>query len=106
MAGTVSGGLQAANTNKQRYGDDFYRKIGAKGGVKGRTGGFYADRFLASYAGRLGGTISRRGGKPLTQRERARIRREFNKNYKNLLAIGKRAERERARANRQTLSIA
>lgn len=60
MAGTIAGGKAAAATNKQKYGADFYRKIGAEGGKKGRTGGFYANRQLASEAGRKGGIISRR----------------------------------------------
>ncbi len=60
MAGTKKGGRQAASTNKNRYGSDFYAKIGAKGGKKGRTGGFYANRDLARQAGAKGGRISRR----------------------------------------------
>jgi general stress protein YciG len=61
MAGTIVGGQKAAKTNKSKYGKDFYRKIGAIGGKLGRTGGFYANRKLASTAGRKGGLISRRG---------------------------------------------
>jgi general stress protein YciG len=60
MAGTVSGGKAAAKTNKQKYGKSFYKRIGAKGGSKGRTGGFFANRELASQAGAKGGRISRR----------------------------------------------
>jgi hypothetical protein len=60
MPGTQIGGLKAAKTNKKKYGKDFYKLIGTKGGQKGRTGGFYANRELASIAGRKGGTISRR----------------------------------------------
>ena len=59
MAGTVKGGKAAAATNKKRHGADFYAKIGAKGGVKGKTGGFFANRELAREAGRKGGRISR-----------------------------------------------
>lgn len=40
MAGTVEGGAKAGNTNKLRYGEDYYRRIGAIGGRKGHTGGF------------------------------------------------------------------
>lgn len=61
MAGTKEGGIAASITNKQKYGDDFYARIGAMGGKKGRTGGFYANRELARIAGKKGGTISRRG---------------------------------------------
>ncbi len=60
MAGTKAGGRAAAETNKKRYGGDFYAKIGAVGGKKGRTGGFYANRELARIAGAKGGRISRR----------------------------------------------
>jgi hypothetical protein len=60
MAGTITGGKAAATTNKKKYGADFYAKIGAIGGKKGRTGGFYANRELARKAGALGGRISRR----------------------------------------------
>ena len=60
MAGTRAGGAKAAKTNKKRYGKEFYAQIGAMGGKKGRTGGFYANRELAREAGRRGGKISRR----------------------------------------------
>jgi hypothetical protein len=60
MAGTKAGGEAAAKTNKAKYGADFYAKIGAAGGKKGRTGGFYANRELARVAGARGGRVSRR----------------------------------------------
>jgi uncharacterized protein len=60
MAGTKAGGKAAAATNKSKYGADFYAKIGAAGGKKGRTGGFFANRELARIAGAKGGRISRR----------------------------------------------
>lgn len=60
MAGTKAGGKAAASTNKKKYGSDFYAKIGAKGGRKGTTGGFFANRELARAAGAKGGRISRR----------------------------------------------
>lgn len=60
MAGTVAGGKAAAKKNKEKYGEDFYKEIGRKGGKLGRTGGFYKNRELASIAGKKGGTISRR----------------------------------------------
>lgn len=61
MAGTVAGGKKAAATNIARYGKDFYKIQGAKGGSKGTTGGFAANRELARIAGAKGGRISRRG---------------------------------------------
>lgn len=71
MAGTIIGGKHAAETNKKRYGEGFYAKIGAMGGKKGRTGGFYSavcngcewlatQHRKAECAGAKGGTISRR----------------------------------------------
>jgi len=63
MAGTKAGGRAAAETNKKKYGPDFYAKIGAKGGQKGRTGGFAAGeagRERARKYGAIGGHISRR----------------------------------------------
>lgn len=60
MAGTYAGGRAAAATNKAKHGDDFYRKIGAIGGKRGKTGGFYANRELARLAGAKGGRISKR----------------------------------------------
>ncbi|MEK7096009.1 MAG: hypothetical protein AAB896_01835 [Patescibacteria group bacterium] len=61
MAGTTAGGAKAAATNKNKYGKDFYARIGAMGGKMGHTGGFYANRELARKAGAKGGRISRRG---------------------------------------------
>lgn len=62
MAGTKLGAQRAAETNKVKYGEDYYGRIGALGGKKGRTGGFFANRELAATAGRKGGQ-ARRGRK-------------------------------------------
>lgn len=61
MPGTKLGGLKAAATNKKRHGEDFYKKIGAKGGHNGHTGGFAANPTLARLAGSKGGRLSKRG---------------------------------------------
>lgn len=61
MAGTKAGGLKTAATNKLKYGEDFYSKIGRIGGSNGTTGGFAANRELARIAGQKGGRKSRRG---------------------------------------------
>lgn len=61
MAGTKAGGLKAAATNIERYGKDFYKEMGRKGGKAGNTGGFATNPELAKIAGRKGGLISRRG---------------------------------------------
>lgn len=69
MAGTKIGGKRAAITNKKKYGEDFYRDIGAKGGKRGKTGGFASNlkgadgltgRERARLAGTKGGQISKR----------------------------------------------
>lgn len=63
MAGTPRGGRLAAQKNKQKYGPDFYARIGRMGGKRGTTGGFAAGeegRKRASYWGAVGGSISRR----------------------------------------------
>jgi hypothetical protein len=63
MGGTRKGGKLAAETNVKKHGADFYARIGAMGGKKGHTGGFYANRELARLAGAKGGRISRRTSK-------------------------------------------
>ena len=75
MAGTKAGGQRAAATNKQRYGDGFYARIGAVGGRLGNTGGFKSTMCNCDYlpdehkkaqcAGAKGGSISRRKKNPL-----------------------------------------
>lgn len=59
MAGTKEGAAKAAAKNLAND-PDFYKKIGAKGGRNGHTGGFYANRELASIAGRKGGLAKKR----------------------------------------------
>lgn len=69
MPGTRSGGLKTNETNKERYGEDYYQRIGQKGGktshkVDPVTGkalkGFALNRELAAKAGAVGGKISKR----------------------------------------------
>jgi general stress protein YciG len=60
MAGTKTGGIKAAATNKQRYGMNFYETIGRRGGQISRGGGFAKDTELARIAGAKGGRASRR----------------------------------------------
>lgn len=62
MAGTVAGGRAAAKTNMAND-PDFYRKIGAIGGKRGKTGGFAAGeagRERARIYGAIGGRKSKR----------------------------------------------
>lgn len=63
MPGTIAGGKKARETNYQRHGKDFYRRIGSLGGrvITDKPKGFAANIELAREAGRKGGKISRRG---------------------------------------------
>lgn len=86
MAGTKEGGKKCAATNKERYGDDWYAKIGQKGGRKGHTGGFAANPELAKIAGRKGGLISSRAKDPeftLAER-REEIRKQLEEGIRNI----------------------
>lgn len=62
MAGTKAGGLKAKETNLKRHGENFYARIGQKGGQNGHTGGFAANPELARIAGAKGGRKSSRAG--------------------------------------------
>ena len=73
MSGTKAGGLKAAQANKAKHGEDFYRMIGAKGGRNGHTGGFAANPALARIAGAKGGLKSRRGPKG-TRKEKVYVK--------------------------------
>lgn len=95
MSGNYAGGKQAGLTNKKRYGDDYYARIGSKGGsVKGKKGGFAADPSLARYGGYIGGHMSRRGG-TLTPEEKLEIRKKLVKSRKQYIAEADQLERER-----------
>lgn len=94
MAGTKAGGKAAAKTNKLVHGEDFYQRIGQKGGSKGRTGGFYANRERASYYGTIGGSISTRGQK-LSPHEKLKRRKEIEKNLAELQKIHDQAQTKR-----------
>lgn len=60
MAGTRTGAAKAKATLKLIYGSDYYKRLGALGGQKGKTGGFASDEI---------------GQDGLTGRERAKIAR-------------------------------
>ncbi len=62
MSGTKAGGLKAKATNLKLHGQDFYQRIGKKGGQNGHTGGFASNPALARVAGGKGGRISTRKG--------------------------------------------
>lgn len=78
MPGNKIGGLKAAKTNKAKWGEDFYARIGREGGKNGKgpgyTGGFASNSELASRAGRLGGMASHRKAPNLSPSKVAYIR--------------------------------
>lgn len=80
MAGTKAGGRKAAASNYKKHGKDFYKRIGAKGGANGHTGGFAANPELARAAGRKGGLISKRGCS-LTIDDCKLIKKLYNEGY-------------------------
>ena len=63
MSGSRDGGRKAAETNKKKYGKDFYANIGRKGGRKSHpeTRYFAMHPEVAKNAGAKGGRTSRRG---------------------------------------------
>lgn len=73
MSGSRIGGLKARDKNLARD-PDFYKRIGALGGSRGRTGGFASyshcdckvikgTHYKQQCAGKLGGKASKRGPK-------------------------------------------
>lgn len=74
----LTGGLKAAVTNKERYGDGFYANIGAKGGrTLGVKKGFAADPALARLYGKKGGRISKRSGAGVTREKISSMRHQI-----------------------------
>lgn len=63
MSGTSEGAAKTAKTIKAKYGEDYYEKIGSKGGAQNRpdTRAFFKNRELAREAGSKGGRKSKRG---------------------------------------------
>lgn len=69
MSGTHEGALKAHKTNVAKFGKDFYKIQGRKGGKLGKTGGFASKKIgidgltgreRARLAGARGGRLSKR----------------------------------------------
>ena len=82
MAGTREGGVKARQTNLEKYGPDFYKTIGKRGGQMGVSGGFASDKVgadgltgseRARIAGSKGGTKSKRKGTIFVERDGEKI---------------------------------
>lgn len=69
MPGTKAGAAKTAATNRAKYGEDFYARIGRTGGSVSRreTRHFYLDREAARNGGRTGGMKSKRPSKKGTK---------------------------------------
>lgn len=70
MSGTKAGGEKARNKILKKFGEDWFKLIGRKGGKKSSTGGFASYKVgkdgltgveRARIAGRKGGQVSKRG---------------------------------------------
>jgi len=62
MSATREGGLKAAETNKERYGENYYKNLGRKGGQAQVPKGV-AITGKAKELGKIGGSLSKRGFK-------------------------------------------
>lgn len=71
MSGTYAGGAKAAATNKRKYGDDYYARMGKIGGSVSKSGGYASEvvgkdgltgKQRAKVAGAKGGSSSSRAG--------------------------------------------
>ncbi len=68
---------QIGETMRKKYGADYYRLMGSRGGKASSGGGFAADPIRASRAGRLGGLVGRRGEHKLSPEEVEKIKKEY-----------------------------
>ena len=62
MVTDKAGGSKVRKTIEERYGKDYWRKIGSKGGKATGMKGFALNPELARIAGKKGGTKSTRAG--------------------------------------------
>ena len=62
MSGTVAGGMKAKESCYEKYGRDYFKNIGRKGGeVCNPYKGFGSAQERAKRAGSIGGKLSKRG---------------------------------------------
>ena len=62
MSGTVAGGMKAKESFYEKYGRDYFKNIGRKGGeVCNPYKGFGSSQERAKRAGSIGGKLSKRG---------------------------------------------
>lgn len=59
---TKAGAQKARAALLEKFGPNYWRELGARGGAASRKCGFYANRELAREAGKKGGKVSKRTG--------------------------------------------
>lgn len=62
MSGTKAGSKKAVQTILKKYGEDFFKRNGKKGGKACVPKGFAMNKELAIESGRKGGSVSKRRG--------------------------------------------
>lgn len=73
MAGSREGGLKASQIMKEKYGEDYYRELGRRGGkITGALKGFSVHPDKAKEYGKTAGKKSKRGYKWLRDSGRHR----------------------------------
>lgn len=111
MGQTKAGAIKARQKIIELYGEDFYAKVGRKGGKNGTTGGFAKDRELASKAGRIGGLKSRRtdvaskfemNGEILTAKE---WQKKLNVNLATVYAYAKKGKLKKVEEGRKKINV-
>lgn len=65
MSQTKEGAIKAVQTIEKKYGKDYWKKIGSKGGANGTGHAFGHGKLDPHEMGRIGGRISRRTKKPV-----------------------------------------
>lgn len=61
MGGTHDGGIKTSKTNKAKYGENYYKEMGRKGGAAGKGHKFAHGKADPAIAGMIGGKKSKRG---------------------------------------------
>lgn len=63
MGATKESAARVAAMLKEKHGEDYFKKIGSKGGKHDKPRSFETDRELAARAGAIGGKAPKRKGK-------------------------------------------
>lgn len=95
MSGNKVGGLKVAQTNKRKYGDDYYVNIGRIGGKASNNGGFGSSKIgkdgltgkeRARLAGAVGGSRSKRKTTKSVEDEKKMVSKNANSIIKRIMS--------------------